>query len=320
MPDCTGGQVFQSRGLEKQAGNAVVGLVREQMGCPFVWQPKPCPNMEGYLEGHRGTPNHRLLLRTWDYGWEASRGGNNPDRDRAEHWLADFFERQDSMDGWMYGEPLTTNHGQLWDVGVYGARYLAGKHGSKRICDAVDRHLRQAKYMYMALDIDGHVLGPSCRCGPYGKKDEEVALSMATLNLRTVEYALMRGVDPPNQLLHPDIPLPGRPNNPDSPWWRDVYNVGVWIARRMRAEGYNFGGGPEQPILRDAMRIERKGNEMIASYAHITKAQDVCFWAGRRSGKFVSAPFHGGRVENKDNPYPPPPIPGATVLEIPGLN
>jgi hypothetical protein len=319
MPDCTGGQTFQSRGVERQAGNAVIGLVREQMGCPFVWQPAPCPEMEGYLEGHRGTPNHRLLLRTWDYGWEASRGGRNPDTERSEHWLAEFFEREDSLDGWMYAEAGSTNHGQLWTLGVYGARYLGNKHGSKRIVEAVDHHVRQTKFFYNALNVDGHVLGPSCRCGPYGKTDQEIALSMATLDLRTVDYSVMMGVEPPNRLLRPELPLPGRPGNPDSPWWRDVYNVGVWMARRMKAEGYDFGGPPEQPILRNAMRIERKGSDMIASYAHISAAQDICFWAGRKDGKYIAAPFHRGRVKDLDSPYPPPRLIGANVIEIPGL-
>lgn len=328
---CSSGQGLDSRGLEKQAGNALIAYVREAAGCNHT-PLKPVPGLTGYLEGNRGTANHRLLTRAWRCGaaWRAflyeTTAAIRQEAEAATSWMVDWFEQQ-STRGWMYRECLTTNHDQLYQLGVYGLRYLAWSYRSsvvknltQPVLEATGRHLRQARYLYDALSIDRHVMGPSIRCTAGGRTEDEKAVQLATVDVRTVCYAILGGWPAPMRILDPHRPIPGRPNDPNSAFWKYVYNVGAAYARQLRAEGDDLGGSVgEQPKLCNEMRVQRRGDDMIASFAHLTEAKGgVCWWAGRRAGQYMASPYQRS-VNDEDCPFSIPTLPGATVTVIPGV-
>ena len=332
---CSSGQGISSRGLEKQAGNALIAYVRYAMECSHEAL-KPVANIIGYLEGMRGTPNHRLLMRAWRCAaaWKAYLFNTNAETkaeaDAATHWMLEWFDRENTTDGFQYGELLTTNHHQLYELGIFGVRYIAWSYRNsvitrvtEPVLEATGKHLRQARYLYDALSVDRHVLGPSCRCTPGGRTEDEQTVQMATVDVRTVCYALLGGWPAPTRLLAPHRQIAGRPNDENGGFWTYVYNVGVQYALQLVKEGDLLGGAlelGEQPLLRDELRIERRGEDMIASFAHLTKTSHVCWYAGRRGGRFLSAPFRRGEVRDEDCPFPIPSLPGAEVLVIPGVH
>ena len=332
MDCCSSGQGLDSRGLEKQAGNQLIAYVRDAMSCDGE-KLKPVARIMGYLEGVRGTANHRLLMRAWRCGaaWRTyifdTTPENRAEAEAATHWMVDWFTLENTTRGWLYRECLTTNHDQLYELGVYGLRYLAWSYRDSVIQGLTDpilevtgRHLRQARYLFDALSVDRHVMGPSLRCTPGGKTEDEQAVQMATADVRTVGYSILGRWPAPTRLLAPHRQIAGRPNDDGGPFWRYVYNVGVAYAKQLLAEGDRFGAAGEQPKLCNEMRIQRRGADMIASFAHLDEVpKGVCWWAGRRGGRFISAPYHRGGGGAMDCPYPIPDLPGASVIVIPGV-
>ena len=316
QPDCSGGQKFESRGLEAPFGNAVVGLVRQAMGCPATWVFKQPPNIRK-LAGVGGTPNHRLLWRTWYYGW-AERAGDEGQKKESRELLTDFLKRQwgktqtGSPEGQLWGETLTTSHYQLWLMGVAGARYLAWHHGFEELMELTGKHFRRELYGWNLLERDGHVWSPGSRS------------SINHVDVRTVARAMLMGVEAPSR-VGSTRPIPGRPNEPQGPFWNSPYNVGTWIMRVLLSGGDDLGGTAgtghqvEETLLRNSLFCSTKPNgDCRFLFPYFTKASAALWWTARLGGRWVNSPYHPGEINNRANPYPAPDMAGANLAVIPG--
>lgn len=314
--DCRGGETFESRGLEAPFGKAVVGLVRQAMGCPSVWVFAKPPNMRK-LAGAGGTPNHRLLWRVWYWGW-AQRAGDAGERKESKELLVDFLGRQfgkmptGPAEGQLWGETLTTSHYQLWLLGTAGLRYLARFHDDRDLLDLTGKWFRRELYCWNLLERDGHVFSPGSRT------------SINYTDVRTVARSLLMGVPAPSR-VGSTRPIPGRPNEPEGPFWTSTYNVGCWIVRASIREGDDLGGaaGPEhateETLLRNSLFCHTKpGGDVRFLFPYFTKASAALFWTARLGDRWVNSPYHPGQINNRPNPYPPPDFSGARVAVIPG--
>jgi hypothetical protein len=310
--DCSGAQTFVSKGFEAPFGNAVVGLVRELAGCPSAWKLRPPPEMRGH-GSVGGTPNHRLLWRTWYYGW-AMRAGDRAAQAEARRLLSEFFESQFESEGQYWGETLTTSHYQIWLLGVTGARYIARHYRDQVLLDLTGKWFRRELWLYDLLARDGHVFSPGSRS------------SVSTVELRTVAYSLLRGKPAPNRLSDPNRPIPGRPNDPAGHFWKDVYNVGAWMLRELIRGGDDVGGaaGPdhttEVPLLRDPLYVYTRGEDYLFVFPRLTRASDALFWTARVGGARMDAPYRKGEIKDLVNPYRTPELPGAQLVIVPGVS
>ena len=312
---CSGGQTFGSRGLEAPFGNAVVGLVRQAMGCPTTWVFRRPPNMRK-LAGVGGTPNHRLLWRVWYRFW-AERAGTEGEKQESHTLLTDFLLRQfgktktGPAEGQLWGETLTTSHYQIWLLGTAGARYLARHHQNQDLIDLTGQWFRRELYGWNLLERDGHVFSPGSRS------------SINHVDVRTVARSMLMGVPAPAR-LGSSRPIPGRPNEPDGPWWVSTYNVGTWILRELLREGDDVGGtaGPdhvtEPTVLRNSLLAYSRGADWLFLFPYYTKASDALWWTSRINGHLIDSPYHPGQIKNRSNPYPPPDMAGAKLKVVEG--
>ncbi len=330
--DCSGGQTSKSRGIERQAGNAVAGLVRQHLGCSSIWSLAPAPDMKGYLEGSRGTPNHRGLLRLWRYGY-AQRAAGEAERAAARYWLADFLKKQFTAEGQQYGEIMTTSHPQIWAQIRSAARALSSRPlnhhrvalpGEEEIFDLAGQCYRRQLYLYRELEVKppevaeecvGYVLAPNSRSAG------------AHSDIHTVEYALLEGRPAPGRFDNPSRPMQGDPNDPDGRWWYNFYSIGVWAARRLIRDGDDLGGAAgehhrtEPALLRNPLYIERLRPDVRFSFRHLTKSGGPILWfTGRKDGRYFDAPYFRHNAKNLDCPFEMERWPGAQFTVIQGAN
>jgi hypothetical protein len=295
-------QTFQSRGLERQGGNAVVGFVRVALGVPHKWELAPAPTMIGYTEEHRGTPNHRGLLRLWRWAW-ALLNGDDVEKERSEHYLIEWFELQFTTEGQQYREMLNTSHYQIWAEIVSGALVLAKAYNRECVEELAIRWWNRELWLYERLSLHGHVFAPGTRS------------ASSNSELRDVIYALLKGTEIPRRLKN------GRPL-PDF-WWDDVFNCGAQWMRYLIYGGTGVADrlqSTERPVLGDTLYIHRRGFDYIATFTRITKATGpILFWAGVLDGEPVSAPVHTHDVNNLVSPYKPPSREWTDVEVVPGV-
>ncbi len=299
-PACeAGGQESGSGGAEGPFGEAVVGLCRMAIGCPTIWELHAPP--EEYK--NKGTPNHKLLWRVWYFGWSRL-AGTQAQQDEAKSMLLGFFDTQVTGGHYAIGnadEVLNTSHYQLWANGMTCARLLAIHHQDAELLAATGQWWRGELALYSVLQRGGSIDAPGARF-----KDGQAGPSQ----LRDVVYAMVRGA-----------PLMGNPGNPNAPWWSDYYNVAAWTLREVQRLGDDLGGAADAgmndlPNLHDPLELRTKGDDFVFVFNKLRGALQPLFWVARINGETTYAPYVDGTPV--DNPFPPPELPGATVVVIPG--
>lgn len=284
------------------------------MGCPSEWIFRGPRSTDKY-GARSGTPNHRLLWRVWYYGW-AMRVGSGAEKADARQRLIDFITGDFTSEGQQWGETLNTSHYQLWLLGMAGARYIARHYEDCEIVELTGKWFRRELYIYRLLQHEGHVYSP-------GSRSKE-----PTVELRDVVYAMLMGQPAARSLKRPNRPLTAGPNDPNSSWWSDVYNVGAWILRVLIRDGDTIGGTAgsehltEESVLRAPLHVYTKGEDFLSLFPKLVKGNsDALFWVARIKGKLMTSPYHNGEI-NRDleNPYP---VPGdwtdAKLVVVPGV-
>jgi hypothetical protein len=315
--DCeSGGETFHSVGSEVAYGNAIVGGVRQLLGCSSVWVFHPPPLSPAarakYLRVVGDTPNHRLMWRVWYYQW-AMAAGTVVHQDEARDALADFFDREFTTEGLDWAEAMTTSHGQLYLLAVAGARITArhyvklGSLAEKRILYQTGRRFRMMLWLYDLQQRDGHVFTP-CSRG-----------TNSNYELRDVFRALLRG-EPAPERLKPRHSEDAGPNDVDGPWWDDAYNVGAWMVRHLIRTGDDLGGAAgvvlpdgtrgerltEEAVLCDQLHVYSRGPDFLHLVPFFRKASNALYWVARVAGVLIQSPYHQGQIRNLANPYPLP--------------
>lgn len=299
-PACeAGGQESGSGGAEGPFGEAVVGLCRMALGCPTIWELHAPP--EDYK--NKGTPNHKLLWRVWYFGWSRL-AGTQAQKDEAKSMLLGFFDTQVTGGHYAIGnadEVLNTSHYQLWANGMTCARLLAIHHDDAELLAATGQWWRGELALYSVLQRGGSIDAPGARF-----KDGQAGPSQ----LRDILYAMVRGA-----------PLMGNPGDPNAPWWSDYYNVAAWTLREVQRLGDDLGGAADAgmndlPNLHDPLELRTKGEDYVFVFNKLRGALQPLFWVARIDGETTYAPYIDGTPV--DNPFPPPELPGAAVMVIPG--
>jgi hypothetical protein len=296
----SGGQIAGSRGAEAPFGEAVVGLCRMALGCPSSWEMRE--PVRGSYGDVRGTPNHRLLWRVWYYGW-ARRAGTAAQIEDARAALLDFFARMQANGHYAWGpggsEVLTTSHYQIWANGMSCARLLAVVHEDAPLLDVTGRFWRSEIALWNVLARGGSIDAPGARFHAGGPSQ-----------LRDVLYAMIQGRT-----------LPRPANNASAPWWSDYYNVAAWTLREVLRMGDDLGGArrasaADLPLLPDPLHVRTRGDDHVFVFPRL-RALDPLYWVAFIGGEKSYAPHVDGM--GGDNPHPPPALPGATELVLPGV-
>jgi hypothetical protein len=288
-----------AQGVEQPFGDAVRGLCHMALGLPTDWVFAAPPS--DYRNS--GTPNQKLLWRTWYYGW-ALRAGTSAQKLDARQFLLDLLTA-----GFDYGhqnlsdanEVLTASHYQLWAQGVAGARLLAWKSSDSTVLAATGRWWRGEKALYDVLARDESIDAPGARfpdgqAGPNG--------------LRDVVYAQLTG-----------RPLPGRAGTPTSPWWDDKYNAAAWMIRELQRGGDDLGGAgtagsADLPLLRDPLYVYSRGADYVFVFPQMHGALEPLFWSARIGGVKSYSPYAPGAPTTPA--VPAPELSGAMLKVIPG--
>ncbi len=309
-----GGQLH-SVGEESTYMNAVAGRVRQALGLDSDWQEHEIgidPDFEGEFV-HGKTPNKRLLYLVAKYA-EALAGPPSGGfiTSKLDHYrglLLDFFARENTTEGFMWAEFMSTTHGQLWDAGVFGLRLLALVYGDQELLEATGKHLRQYRYLMDLMAVEGHVITPNCRSILGGEQ-------FVVLDLRDVIYGMLGARQTPGRVTV-DVPtrswMKDRRLATGPSFFEDAYNFGAWVLREQLLQGDDLGGaaGPtprtEKPVLCGRLRVQRTADSMVACIEEVTgHASDLTWWAGWLDGKVVKSEATKGDIRDRDNPFPLP--------------
>lgn len=308
--DCSGGQGFSSKGGERIYGDAVVGLVRRAWGCPSIWKfARPSPKLVEMFSGDRGgTPNHRGLVRLWDWGSAMEEGKSAEACIASGAALLDFFEKQFTTEGIQWAEETTTSHPQLWILIGAAARALALKWQDDQLLEATGRWWRMRAWLDdLLIEDDGHWDGPGGRsAGP-------------TADILTVAAHQARGTGWPRASLIRGAK--GQQRALVGPrFYQDVYNVGVWMMRELIVHGDDLGGvrngKREEAVLRDELHIYRRGSDYLKVYP-VMHSSDAMFWTARIAGIKGNSGISSGRFpDGRHNPFPTPVLSWSSVTVV----
>lgn len=323
----SGHQTFVSGHREGPYCNAIIGMILLLLQYDNVeWQPHP-PGDDLGMKTNRGTRNHRLLYRVYLYGWAMWRG-TAKEKAEARRLLLLFFE-EERLDGHQGGELWTTSHGQLWYIGVYGARFFALYFKDEVILAATGRWLRaDLGLMDLVADENGQINTP---CARPAKVTKDSRATASNYPLRNVLYALLKGRKPESvmRLKEPTKPVIGVPT-PEDPevanrWWGDVYNFPAlllrWLINNAKDDlGGSTRGLTEIPKTRTPIRISKHPNgDYVYEISRWKKSgPDILPWTARINGKRIDSPVFSGAVEDWTSPWPAPKLQGVTPRVING--
>lgn len=261
-----------------------------------------------------GTPNQKLLARTWYYGW-ALRHGSLAEIDEARYWMNDILDKQEAWGHYSLNastdEILTTSHFQMYPAGMAGAYLFALTYGANmgygtplptpdsQILTKVRRWWLDEKKLWDALAIGGQIDAPGARFAD--------ATTSTNSSYRNKVYGQLRNI---------------RPSIPNG-WSTDKYWTGGWILEEMYARGHNptnlvasLSGYTAQIRVHDTLCIYRLGSEWLYYFPQMQAALQPIFWVQSRAGQPHNSPLVTGTPV-----YPsvkPANFPGATLTQHTG--
>lgn len=309
------------QGAEHPQLRAVTALARMAFGFPATckeasvvitpnWQFDPVAD---YASLSSGSPNHRLLARTWYYGW-ALRSGTAAQKADARTLLEEFIRRQSQTWGHYSSqanadEILTSSHFQLWAAGITAAYVLALANGGviqngqdpytsgdtavPSVRNAARRWwLEEKKLWDFLVSFEGGeavIDAPGARINFTGP-----------IELRDLIYKLLKGQIP----------------SKSAQWWDQCYNSGARMMRDLNngaispsVLGTPLAGEVIDPKVHDTLCIYRRGADYLFSFPQLRAAGDPLFWTARVGPNHAYGALQSGKPVLPN----PPPTPEVTA-------
>lgn len=315
-------------GVEHQQLKAVTALARLAFNQPATcmegsvtttvdWTFNPDPASAHYNQLFSGSPNQKLLARTWYYGW-ALRAGTAANKTEARNLLVEMFTRQDTTGHYSINtntdEALTTSHFQLWAAGVSGAYVIALANGGV---------IQQNQNPYTTGDAA--VRAPSRKWWLEEKKMWDLLRSyengVARIDApgaRVIQTGPMELRDLTDMLLRGQVP------SKQAQWWGQCYNASAWMMRELNNKGISPTalGTPQagETVNRksyDTLCAYWRGEDYVFSFPQLRKGNDPLFWTARIGGVKSYGPLQSGTPVFPATPAPS--LPGSTLTQVTGL-
>jgi len=247
-----------------------------------------CPQLSS------GTPNMKLLARTWYYGW-ALRNGSAAEKQCARNNMNWFFDKQESDGHYVMAsadEILTSSHFQLYAGGMAGAYLFAYTGGvsygglqspDNSVLPRVRKWWLDEKRLWDLL-----ANGSSSIDAPGGRFDASPPPVASTVNsYRNTIYGQLRNV-------RPSLPLP-------SDWATHRFWTGGWILEELFNRGHNptqlvapLAGYTARVRVRDTLCIYRQGGEWLIYFPKMRGVLGPVFWVQNRSGQAHDSGAYAG--------------------------
>jgi hypothetical protein len=285
---------------EQTSLRAVANIARLALGptctdpdtAPWTLGPPP----PGYFDG--GTPNQKMLVRVWHYGWALRTGA--PDLSTIRSTLLDFINRQQQAGGASGGplghyatqlganEELTSTHYQLW-AGAMAAAYLyaianggplSGTNTPETaIRDAVRRWWSDEQALYDVIYTNGQLVAPGARFPNLLTTDP-----VATNILRDDIYKLLLG----------QVPAKTRTCSADR------FYTSSFVMQALKTAGIPRLGQPPtgytpSPKLYDTLCVYRMGSDWTLYFPNMRGVTGALYWTESRGGAVAHAvvPYDG---------------------------
>jgi hypothetical protein len=281
---------------------------------PWTFGPPPATYFDG------GTPNQKMLVRVWNYGWALR--ARPADLADIRSTLLDFINRQQQVtaSGGPLGhyattiganEELTSSHYQLW-AGAMAAAYLyAIANGGTltttsdtstpetAIRDAVRKWWADEQALYDRIYTNGQLDAPGARFAT----GFATSGPLITNILRDDIYRLLLGLSP------------NKVRNCSS----DRYYTSSFVMQSLKAKSVPRLGQPPagytaSPKLYDTLCVYRMGSDWTLYFPAMRSVSGALYWVEFRNSaiKRATVPWDGG----KPTSYP---FASATLDSIPGV-
>ena len=260
---------------------------------------------------YNGSPNHKLLARTWYYGW-ALRNSSGAGASHLACARTELKSILDAQETWGHystsgaDEALTTTHFQLY-AGAMAADYLfaltSTKNWAQRTPDTVqDIMVRSRRWwldenkLWGFLANSGQIDAPGGRfpvAGPGQTPCTDLNPPCTNMAYRNIVYAQLQGQQPA---------LPGG--------WNDKYYTGGWILDELRKRGLPASQSVLAPLsgytpivrLHDTLCIYRQhadcvyhpGADYLFYFPRMSKVSNPVFWVQSEFGSHSASPPVGG--------------------------
>lgn len=270
-----------------------------------------------YFDG--GTPNQKMLVRVWHYGWALRTG--SMELATARTTLLDFINRQQSaVSGGPLGhhattiganEELTSSHYQLWSGAMAAAYLFAIANGGTltttshtttpetAVRDAARKWWSDEQALFDRIYTLGKLDGPGARFA----KGNSTTGPLTTNVYRDDIYKLLQGL------------TPAKARNCSS----DRYYTASFVMQAMKAKsiprlGQAPAGYTPGAKLYDTLCVYRMGADWTLYFPTMRSVTGALYWVENRGGSIARAtvPFNG----LKPLSYP---VGAATLDSIPGV-
>lgn len=272
---------------------------------PTLWTFGPPP--AGYFDG--GTPNQKMLVRVWHYGWALR--ARPADLATIRSTLLDFVNRQQQVtgSGGPFGhyataaganEELTSSHYQLWSGAMAAAYLYAIADGGTltttsetstretQIRDAVRRWWADEQALYGRIYTNNQLDAPGARFA----SGFPMTGALITNALRDDVYRLLRGL------------APVRVRNCSS----EKQVTSSFVMQALAAKGVPRLGQPPAnytagPKLYDTLCVYRMGSDWTLYFPAMRSVSGALYWVELRNNEIrrASVPYNGVKPMG----YPP---------------
>lgn len=276
-------------GIEQTQIQAVKDLASRIFNVPGAIEPgSPCsgnPCSGGTCSQlSSGSPNQKLLARTWYYGW-ALRNGTAADKQCARNYMGWLFDAQEGSGHYVMAnadEILTSSHFQLHAGGMAGAYLFAYTSGVSfgglqsqdgSVLPRVRKWWLDEKRLWDLL-----ANGSSSIDAPGGRFAASPAPVTSTVNsYRNKIYGQLRNI---------------RPQPVAADWATHRFWTGGWILEELFNRGHNptqlvapLAGYTPRVRVRDTLCIYRQGAEWLIYFPKMRGVGGPVFWVQNRSGQ-----------------------------------
>lgn len=257
---------------------------------PWTFGPPPATYFDG------GTPNQKMLVRVWNYGWALRTPGSDLANIRST--LLDFVNRQQQVTGSggplghyattiNANEELTSSHYQLW-AGALAAAYLyAIANGGTltsasesttpetAVRDAVRKWWADEQALYDHTYTNGVLDAPGARFANSPATGDPIMTNI----LRDDIYKLLKGL-PPVKVRTCSA---------------DRFYTGSFVMQSLSAKGVPRLGQPPagysvSPKLYDTLCVYRMGSEWTLYFPSMRGVTGALYWVEFRNGHYRRPP------------------------------
>jgi hypothetical protein len=280
---------------------------------PWTFGPPTANDLTG------GTPNQKMLVRVWNYGWALRTPGSDLANIRST--LLDFINRQQQLTAsngplghyatdLNANEELTSSHYQLW-AGAMAAAYLyAIANGGTltsasdsttpetAVRDAVRKWWADEQALYDRTYTNGTLDAPGARFPNTSPPGTHTGDPSATNILRDDVYKMLQGL-PPVKVRTCSA---------------DRYYTGPFVMQSLTAKGVARLGQPPagyvtKPKLYDTLCVYRMGSDWTLYFPAMRSVTGALYWVEFRNGHYNRPPVPW------DGSKPTPYLPNSATLD-----